>query len=116
MSALPDLSALLVQYSDEQLRIAADELSAVLGLNVEWNRWDSYLASFDRSTFLRLIGWIQRWRTATTEELERVDCLTAVIRAAVRDGDKPRLLGYQLDGLAADIERVVMQAPEQEQP
>ncbi len=104
----PDLSSLLVHYSDEELRIVADNLAAEIGLPVEWDGWDRYLAACDRSTLFRLIGWVQRWRNATANEMEGVKSLTAVIRAAVRDGKSARLLGYQLESLAADIERVLL--------
>lgn len=107
-SALPDLSSLLVQYSDEELRTVADNLGGLIGLNVEWDGWDKYLAACDRSTLFRLLGWIQRWRSATEKDLLGVKSLTAVIRAAVRDGKSARLIGYQLDELAGDIERVLL--------
>lgn len=104
----PDLSSLLVQYSDDELRTVADNLAAEIGLNVEWDGWDRYLDACDRSTLFRLVGWIQRWRMATAKEMESVNSLTAVIRAAVRDGKNARLLGYQLEALAADIEKVLL--------
>lgn len=108
VSALPDPSSLLVQYGDEELRIVADNLGAEIGLGVEWDGWADYLANCDRSGLFRLIGWIQRWRNATAQEMEKVNSITAVIRAAVRDGKSARLLGYQLDALAADIDRVLL--------
>lgn len=107
-SETPDLSSLLAQYSDDELRTVADALSAEIGINVEWNGWGQYLDDCDRAALYRLIGWVQRWRSATVEEMESVKSLPAVIRAAVRDGKSARLLGYQLDGLAADIERVLL--------
>lgn len=108
VSAPPDLSSLLVQYGDEELRIVADNLGAEIGLGVEWDGWADYLADCDRSGLFRLIGWIQRWRNATAQEMEKVNSITAVIRAAVRDNKSARLLGYQLDALAADIDRVLL--------
>lgn len=106
-----DLAALLVKYTDDQLRIVADQLGLELGLSVQWDRWPRYLSECDRATLMRLIGHIQRWRMATADEFERVRNLPGLIRRAVDDEGSPvRLAGWQLAALGNDIDRALLVA------
>lgn len=107
-STLPTLAELLAAYSDDQLRIAANGLGELIGLDREWTRWGRYLSELNRETLVRLISWIQRWLMANPDEMESVRNLPGLIRSAVEDGSEAKLAGYQLDALAASIERALL--------
>lgn len=98
---------ILYAYTDHQLRTAAFELGAELGLQGEWAGFERWLANRSPGELAVLLEWEQFYRDMPQEGLERIKSLTALIRSNINKGSRAPLTGAQRRGLAEAIAHAV---------
>ncbi len=98
---------ILYAYTDQQLRLAAFELGAELGLPNEWTGYERYLSGRSPGELAVLLEWIGWYRAMPDEALEKIKSLTALIRSNINKGIRAPLTGAQRRGLAEAIAHAV---------
>jgi hypothetical protein len=102
----------LAEYSDDELRIAADQIGSLHGLHDDFNGWPRYLSAASRQDLLIVLAWCARWNDSTADEIAAIKNLPALLRSKVKAADWPGLNRIQIAKLQNMIEDVLYAVPE----
>lgn len=93
------VSEALAEYTDDELRIAADALAGEHNLSMEYNGWGRAVSSWTRYEVLLVLAWCVKWQEMSATEWESIRSLPAVLRAKLRAQEWPVLRRAQVDEL-----------------
>ncbi len=107
----------LSQYGEDELRRAAYGLGGLLGLDVEWNGFQAYLAKRSPPTLQLLLEW-EFWYLDMPDAvfqsvLDKINSLTGVIRSNMNQGAKAPLTSQQRQRLQWRIAEALIAANEE---
>lgn len=100
--------AIAAAYSDDELRQAAWELGAGLGLIAEWDGYEGWLRTQPAAQLGQLLRWIQAYSDMPIERLDRIESLTGVLRAHLARNEQPQLTTQQGEYLTRQIDRALL--------
>lgn len=86
-------------YSDDNLRLAANDIGSLLSLHTDYNGWQRLLDNADRKQLLLIICWCGRWLQLTVDELDAVRSLSAVLASKLKSGEQPVLTKTTIDNI-----------------
>jgi hypothetical protein len=98
------ITAALAEHSDDELRIAADQIGSLHGLHDDFNGWPRFLSGATRHELTIVLAWCARWSDSTPDELSAIKNLPALLRSKVKSGDWPGLSRTQIANLQNSIE------------
>jgi hypothetical protein len=86
-------------YSDDNLRLAANDIGSLLSLHTDYNGWQRLLDNADRKQLLVIICWCGRWLQLTVDELDAIRSLSAVLASKLKSGEQPVLTKTTIDNI-----------------
>lgn len=98
------ITAALAEHSDDELRIAADQIGSLHGLHDDFNGWPRFLSAATRQELMIVLAWCARWNASTPDEIAAIKNLPALLRSKVKVVDWPGLSRMQIADLQNMIE------------
>lgn len=94
------LTQALAEYSDDELRIGADNVASLHNFPTEFNGWARFISAATRQDLILILAWCIKWKDLTLEEMERIHSWPALLRSKLRNTEWPGLTTSQIAALA----------------
>lgn len=93
------LTQALAEYSDDELRIGADNVASLHNFPTEFNGWARFISAATRQDLILILAWCIKWSDLTLEEMERIHSWPALLRSKLRNTEWPGLTTSQIAAL-----------------